>query len=202
MTTAVAPRGVPASTNEVFPASPTQKEKTKARGAKEASLQAEISCQCDRDRGILLSARVNHQVGTHNMGRTDVRTAAGGLQDVSRKCVESAMQKLSLRFCGIIRWCYQRHETKTCFLDKACHAFSKPEARSTNQSTQSTGRFLVKNVTRLLAASRQRSGQPSCRHGHTHRSKLGHQLYCRHPFHFKSSDRVVARLCRPKLLLI
>ena len=35
VTTAVAPRGVPASTNEVFPATPTQKEKTKARGAKE-----------------------------------------------------------------------------------------------------------------------------------------------------------------------
>ena len=63
-------------------------------------MQAEISCQCYRDRCNLLSAGVNHQVGPHDMGRTDVRTAAGGLQDVSRKCVESAMQKLSLRFAA------------------------------------------------------------------------------------------------------
>ena len=35
--------------------------------------------------------------------------------------VESAMQKLSLRFCGIIRLlqqCYHRHEIRTCFLNK------------------------------------------------------------------------------------
>ena len=46
---------------------------------------------------------VKHLVGPHDMGRTDVRAAAGGFQDVPQKCAESAMQKRSLRICGILR---------------------------------------------------------------------------------------------------
>ena len=144
---------------------------------------------------------VNHQVGPHDMGRTDVRAAAGGLQHVPRKCVESAMQKLSLRFCGILRLLqqsYQRHETRTCFLNKrATHFFSKPEARSTNQSTQSSGRILVKHVTvwnakahRCFSDSEVDNrvadiGTPTAR-------SSAMQFHGRHPFHVKSSDRAVA----------
>ena len=118
VTTAVAPRGVPASTNEVFPASPTYQLRDKPVMSR---LQLSLNSWTQHHSTL---QEVNHQVGPHDMGRTDVRAAAGGFQDVPQKCAESAMQKRSLRFCG-----------KTCFPNKrATHFFSKPETRSTNQS--------------------------------------------------------------------
>ena len=117
--------------------------------------------------------QVNHQVGPHDMGRTDVRAAAGGFQDVLQKCAEL---ERSLRYCGILRLStvYHCHEIRTCF------PTSVPRISFRNRRlVPQTNRpnlwevFWSKTVAHPLF-------------------ELGHKLHGRHPSNVKSSDRTVA----------